>query len=185
MAIIIVKFMTDLIKENSVIIGIIISVVTLVIAIRQIKISYQKHKMDKEDFISKKPNFSVYLDNCYRMSYNSSKSINVLFCIMIINKSSYRNTVIPKLEIDYLKNGITRTIKLSHDKNLFHKKYHSQIDTFDNSIQLEPKDMKYGWIIFQIPEILKNKRIEKYRVIIQDGENNISKAESLLIKDIH
>ncbi len=45
--------------------------------------------------------------------------------------------------------------------------------------------MKYGWIIFQIPEILKNKRIEKYRVIIQDGENNISKAESLLIKDIH
>ena len=69
--------MTDLIKENSVIIGIIISVVTLVIAIRQIKISYQKHKMDKEDFISKKPNFSVYLDNCYRMSYNSSKSINL------------------------------------------------------------------------------------------------------------
>ena len=72
--------MTDLIKENSVIIGIIISVVTLVIAIRQIKISYQKHKMDKEDFISKKTNFSVYLDNCYRMSYNSSKSI--MFCFV-------------------------------------------------------------------------------------------------------
>lgn len=49
--------MTDLIKENSVIIGIIISVVTLVIAIRQIKISYQKHKMDKEDFISKNRTF--------------------------------------------------------------------------------------------------------------------------------
>ena len=91
----------------------------------------------------------------------------------------------PKLEIDYLENGITRTIKLSHNKSLFHKKYHSQIDKFDNSIQLDPKDIRFGWIIFQIPEILKNKRIEKYRIIIQDGESNTSKAESLLIKDIH
>ncbi|MDB8922930.1 hypothetical protein PN604_18350 [Parabacteroides merdae] len=177
--------MLDLIKENNVIIGSIIGIITLLIAMRQIRISNQKHRMDKEDFISKKPNLSLYLENCYRLSYNSSKSINVLFCIMIINKSSNRNTVIPKLEMDYLENGITRTIKLSHDKKLFHKKYHSQIDKFDNSIQLEPKDMKYGWIIFQMPEILKHKRIEKYRIIIQDGEKNTSKAECLLIKEIH
>ena len=45
--------------------------------------------------------------------------------------------------------------------------------------------LKYGWVIFQIPEILKNRRIERYRIIVQDVENNVSKAESLLIKGIH
>ena len=80
---------------------------------------------------------------------------------------------------------ILGTIKLSHDKNLFHKKYHSQIERYSNNIQLEPKDIKYGWVIFQIPEILKNRRIERYRIIVQDVENNISKAECLLIKEIH
>ena len=53
------------------------------------------------------------------------------------------------------------------------------------NIRLEPKDIKYGWVIFQIPEILKNRRIERYRIIVQDVENNVSKAESLLIKEIH
>ena len=77
--------MLELIQENNVIIGIIIGIITLLIAMRQIWISNQKHRMDKEDFISKKPNLSLYLENCYRLSYNSSKSINVLFCIMIIN----------------------------------------------------------------------------------------------------
>lgn len=67
----------------------------------------------------------------------------------------------------------------------FHKKYHSQIEKYDNNIRLEPKDIKYGWVIFQIPEILKNRRIERYRIIVQDVENNVSKAESLLIKEIH
>ena len=65
--------MLELIQENSVIIGTIIGVITLFITIRQIRISNQKHRMDKEDFISKKPNFSVYIENCYRISYNSSK----------------------------------------------------------------------------------------------------------------
>lgn len=31
----------------------------------------------------------------------------------------------------------------------------------------------------------KNRRIERYRIIVQDVENNISKAECLLIKEIH
>lgn len=177
--------MLDWFKENDVIITIFIGAIGLLFTIKQVIISIQKYRIDKEEFISKKSNLSISLEDCYRMSYSSSKNINVLFCIVVINKSFCRNTVMPKLEIDYLENGITRTIKLSHNKSLFHKKYHSQIDKFDNSIQLDPKDIRFGWIIFQIPEILKNKRIEKYRIIIQDGESNTSKAESLLIKDIH
>lgn len=177
--------MLEFIKANNIIIGTIVSIITLFITMRQIMISNQKHRMDKEDSISRKPNFSIYIENCYRISYYSSTHTHAVFCITIKNKSSYRNTVIPKLEIDYIENSILRTIKLSHDKNLFHKKYHSQIEKYGNNIQLEPKDIKCGWIIFQIPEILKNKRIEKYRIIIQDVENNISKEECLLIKEIH
>ena len=55
--------MLELIQENNVIIGIIIGIITLFITMRQIIISNQKHRMDKEDFISKKPNFSVYIEN--------------------------------------------------------------------------------------------------------------------------
>ena len=103
--------MLELIQENNVIIGIIIGIITLFITMRQIIISNQKHRMDKEDFISKKPNFSVYIENCYRISYNSSKHTHAVFCITIKNKSSYRNTVLPKLEIDYIENGIIRTTR--------------------------------------------------------------------------
>ena len=53
--------MLELIQENNVIIGIIIGIITLFITMRQIIISNQKHRMDKEDFISKRPNFSVYI----------------------------------------------------------------------------------------------------------------------------
>ena len=42
--------MLELIQENSVIIGTIIGIITLFITIRQIRISNQKHRMDKEDF---------------------------------------------------------------------------------------------------------------------------------------
>ena len=105
--------MLELIQENNVIIGIIIGIITLFITMRQIIISNQKHRMDKEDFISKRPNFSVYIENCYRISYNSSKHTHAVFCITIKNKSSYRNTVLPKLEIDYIENGIIRTIKFA------------------------------------------------------------------------
>ena len=45
--------MLELIQENNVIIGIIIGIITLFITMRQIIISNQKHRMDKEDFISK------------------------------------------------------------------------------------------------------------------------------------
>ena len=44
--------MLELIQENNVIIGIIIGIITLFITMRQIIISNQKHRMDKEDFIS-------------------------------------------------------------------------------------------------------------------------------------
>ena len=80
--------MLELIQENNVIIGIIIGIITLFITMRQIIISNQKHRMDKEDFISKRPNFSVYIENCYRISYNSSKHTHAVFCITIKNKSS-------------------------------------------------------------------------------------------------
>lgn len=177
--------MLDLLKENAVIVTISISFIALIVAILRTRILIQKHRIDKEEFVSKKSNFSIFLEDCYRISYSSSKTKNVLFSIMITNKSSSRNTVIPKLEIDYIENNITRTIKLSHNPNLFHEKYHSRIDKLGNSIQLDPKDIKSGWIISQIPENLRNKRIEKYRVIIQDGKDNTSEEESLLIKDIH
>lgn len=74
--------MLELIQENNVIIGIIIGIITLFITMRQIIISNQKHRMDKEDFISKSQ-ISVYIENCYRISYNSSKHTHAVFCITI------------------------------------------------------------------------------------------------------
>ncbi len=86
--------MLELIQENNVIIGIIIGIITLFITMRQIIISNQKHRMDKEDFISKKPNFSVYIENCYRISYNSSKHTHAVFCIEEFYKLKYCSTVV-------------------------------------------------------------------------------------------
>lgn len=177
--------MVDFIKNNLLIINIFISLIIVVGTIFQTKIMIQKHQIDKDEFTKKKNNFSIFLENCYRVSYSSSKKMNVLFSVMITNRSSNRNTFIPKLEIHYIDNNNLRNVKLTHNYNLFEENFHKEMNKFANSIPLDGKDIKSGWIIFQIPDDLRNKRIEKYRVIIQDGDNNISDAESLLIKDIH
>ena len=131
--------MLELIQENNVIIGIIIGIITLFITMRQIIISNQKHRMDKEDFISKRPNFSVYIENCYRISYNSSKHTHAVFCITIKNKSSYRNTVLPKLEIDYIENGID-TLKIQmQEMQERHGKQIRNLQSIHNQ-ELEAKD---------------------------------------------
>ena len=82
--------MLDLIRENNSLITIAISAIALIATIIQVTIAIQNHRRNKEDFISKKPNLSVYLENCYRLSYNSSKSINVLFCIMTVSYTHLR-----------------------------------------------------------------------------------------------
>ena len=64
-------------------------------------------------------------------------------------------------------------------KTYFIKNTTLKLKNYDNNYSTRNlKDIKYGWVIFQIPEILKNRRIERYRIIVQDVENNVSKAES-------
>lgn len=68
---------------------------------------------------------------------------------------------------------------------IFNTIEHHGVDGFGKSIQLESNDIKYGWIIFQLPNYLWTKRIEKYEIIISDGKNNISHSSCLLVKEIH
>lgn len=167
------------------IVGLMISFVGIVFAYVRIKIMWQKHNMDKQDFNNKKAKFSVFIADYYRLSHKSPQVIDILFNIKISNLSLSKNTVYPILRIYYKENSTERIVELSHMPELFSNIGRSEIDGFGKSIQLDSNDIKYGWIIFQLPNYLWAKRIEKYEIIVTDGKNNSYHSSCLLVKEIH
>lgn len=165
--------------------GLIISFIGLIFACVRIRILYQKHKMDKQEFNNKKEKFSIFIVDYYRLSYKSIHNIHILFNIRILNQSQNNNTVYPILRIHYKENTTEHTVDLSHAPELFNEKKHPQIDKFGKNIQLDGNDIKSGWIIFQLPDYLLTKRIEQYEIVIKDGKNNTSTSSCLLVKEIH
>ena len=86
--------MLELIQENNVIIGIIIGIITLFITMRQIIISNQKHRMDKEDFIS-------LCDKVFRgetLIVSRPKNEN----IVMMSESEYNEIMKAKRNAEYL-----------------------------------------------------------------------------------
>lgn len=167
------------------IISLIISFVGIYFAYVRIGIMREKHKMDKQEFNNKKANFSVFIIDYYRLSRKSTQNVYILFNVKISNLSQSKNTVYPTLQVYYKDNAKDRIVELSHMPEIFNTIEHHGIDRFGKSIQLESNDIKYGWIIFQLPNYLWTKRIEKYEIIISDGNNNISHSSCLLVKEIH
>lgn len=146
---------------------------------------WQKHNMDKQEFNNKKAKFTVFITDYYRLSRKSTQTVQILFNIKISNLSQSKNTIYPSLRIYYNENMTERIVELSHLPELFRKIGHPEIDGFGKSIQLDSNDIKYGWVIFQLPNYLWTQRIEKYEIIVNDGNNNSCHSSCLLVKEIH
>lgn len=151
---------------------------------KRLKIMRRKEKMDIEDFNNKKINFSIYLHQGYRLFDDNKEGVKyLLFNIDILNKSASKITITPLVHVKIKSNP--NKIVLQHERQLFIEEYHKNIEKLDNNISLEERGKKTGWIIFEIPKEIVDKRIDVIEVICQDTNSNEVKADFYLLKDLY
>lgn len=163
---------------------VIVGTIALIIAICTLIINRKKFFFDKTDFENKKARFLLYLENSYRFQKKEDEKF-LLFDIRITNFSSTKNSLIPKLKIEYFSDNVTKNkILLEHNPELFDLNLHNNLTKLSREIRTDEKEIKSGWIIFKFPEHLKGKRIELYELSLNDSIGNSSIVVCNLIKDI-
>lgn len=177
------KQIKDYLLNNLEPIGIFISLALLFLAISRQILLIRKDKIDQKEFKNKKVDFSIYIQDGYRLICNTNQSAFLLFNIVLSNKASSKISLVPKLNIFFKTEKLNKVI-LNHDKNLFIDELHSTIDKFDNSISLEEKEIKSGWIIAKIPDEVIGKRINRIEILLSDSQENKNTCEYYLLRDI-
>jgi hypothetical protein len=163
---------------------IIVSSLALIVAICAFNINRKKYSFDKKDFENKKAKFLLYLENSYRFQKQEDEKF-LLFDIRITNFSSTKNSLIPKLKIEYFaENGAKNSVLLEHNPDLFDSNLQNNLTKLMREIRVEEKEIKSGWIIFRFPTHLVKKRIESYHLSLNDSLGNTSSVVCNLIKDI-
>ncbi len=176
--------MSEFIKNNLTL-AIIISSLLLIVAIWTLTINRKKFRFDRTDFENKKSKFSLYLENSYRFQKKENSDKYLLFDIRITNSSLTKNSLIPKLKIEYFaEETVKNTVTLEHNPDLFDNDLHNSLTKLSKEIRMDEKEIKSGWVIFKFPSHLNGKRINFYELSVIDGLNNTSKVVSNLIKDI-
>lgn len=171
--------------KTNITLTIIISFLLLTIAFLTYRINRRKFKFDKTDFENKKSKFSVYLGNSYRFNYKVENEKFLLFDIRINNYSTLKTSFSAKLKIVYfLKENQKTEILIEHNPNLFHDEYHNNLTKFSKQIRIEDREIKSGWLIFNCPKNLLEKRVDYYEIILEDVLGNKSNVICNLIKEI-
>ena len=164
--------------------SVIVALLALLIGFLTYRINRRKYRFDKTDFENKKSKFKLYLENCYKFQ-DSEKEKFLLFDIRITNYATTKNSLIPKLRIIYFVDNERKSeIVIEHKPSLFHNSYHDSLTKFPKEIRIEDKQIISGWVIFNFPQNLLDKRIDYYELSIEDGSGNHSNVICNLIKQI-
>jgi len=168
------------------ILGLILTVLGLTVAYRKLIVSDKSLEIAKSKFESEKSKFNLYLEDSFRLNIKGNRSSKyLLFNIRINNFSTTKNTFSPLLTIEYYDKEHTKSkIKINHQPSHKNKIPQKDITIMGQTIRIEEKDIKSGWVIFEQPKSLSNKRIEKYSVSMMDSHKNSAVIDTFLIKDI-
>ncbi len=171
-------------KELAPLIAICISLIVSITAIINYLLSKKSYNINKLQYQNKQSNFECYLIDNYAMTIGEERII--LFHITITNKSETKNTFDLKLKIEYLdENNISTIIKLSHDPENG-KKIKSDLTYFPKDVFMNDKESQSKWLIFSYKhKITKQKRIDSYRVIISDVNNQEINISSVIMKKLY
>ena len=170
--------------KDNITLTIIVATISATIAFFVYQISRKKFRFEKAEFENKKPNFVLYLENCYKLQDSKIDDKLLLFDIRITNLSTTKNSVIPKLRIVYFVNNDKSEIVIDHNPKLFTNVSHTNLTQFSKEIRLEDREIKSGWVIFKFPQNLIDKRIDFYQLSIEDGSGNHSEIVCNLLKQI-
>lgn len=178
--------MFELIKQNpKTSITITISILALIFTLWRIRIARRTLKMNSSEFKAKERNFSIYLEDRFRAIINTGENAKyLLFHVRITNFSNSKNSFIPSLEIKYHDaTGKKNIAKIKHQPELF-KKIQQELTELDSNIRTDEREIKSGWLIYNFPSSLEDKRIDSYKVLITDSAENKAEVTSTIIKDI-
>lgn len=142
----------------------------------------------EQDFKSKQEKISLYLVDVYKVPYSSDgKNLYALvFNVSITNSSSVPNSVKDiELEVKFIRNDNTVGTIIFSPQDISSDSVNVALPaTFSLPLALDPKSAKTGWVIFLLPkELLKEKKIESYKVKAVDVHMDISTIEAYIIKE--
>lgn len=160
------------------------AIITLGLGLWRLFIAKKSLGVQKKEFENKNNNFSIYLENSYRLHNNLEKSKKILiFNVRINNHSFTKNSFNGNLIVEYLDEyDNIRKVSIDHNSNL--EIPMKDLTIFKNEVRVEEKDIKSGLFLFLLPTHLKELIINKYIVKVSDVNGNFSTIESYLIKDI-
>ncbi len=170
------------------IISLIVAGVAALIAFRSSNISKTTLGFTKRQYLDRQPAFDAYYIDGFRIIGKRGDSFKklLLFHLTVRNKSEFRNTLKPDLEIEYLRedDSIARFIT-DHQPTLEDYLKNKELTLFPMDIEIDAKTAITKWLIFEQPDFLnKSHRIEKFSIRLTDLIGNKSFIEAVIIKDI-
>ncbi|MDD2540914.1 MAG: hypothetical protein PHH28_07705 [Desulfuromonadaceae bacterium] len=143
----------------------------------------------EQDFKSKQEKLFLYLVDAYKVPFSSEgKNLYaVAFNISITNRSSVTNSVRDiELEVKFIRSDDSVGTIVFTAKNTVPNSDETALPVpFNLPLPLEPKSAKAGWVIFLLPlELLKEKKIESYKVKAVDVHMEIATVEAYIIKEV-
>lgn len=176
-------------SDNSfVIISLVIAGLAAIVAFRSSNIAKKALGFTRRQYLDRQPSFDSYYIDGFRIigkKGNTQKKL-LLFHLTVRNKSEFRNTLKPDLEIEYLRDddSIARFIT-DHTPTLEEYLKNRELTLFPMDIEIDAKTAISKWLIFEQPAFLnKSHRIEKFSIRLTDLNGNKSLIEAVIIKDV-
>lgn len=166
----------------------VIAAFSAIFAYRSAAIAKKALFIAEQDFKSKQEKLFLYLIDAYKVPFSSEgKNLYaVAFNISITNRSSVSNSVRNlELEVKFIRNDDSVGTIVLAAKNIVHNSDKVALPIpFNLPLSLEPKSAKTGWVLFFLPkELLKEKKIECYRVKAVDVHMDIATIDAYIIKE--
>ena len=168
----------------------IISLVSIIIAIRSNSIARKSLDLSNKVYQETQSNFDLYYNEGFRITVDSERHTKrlLLFCITTQNKSKSTNSFKANLEIEYQRNDdSTSKIIIEHSPELSNFLTNKEKIIYPKDIVLDASNSTTMWLIFEQPPLIDNSihRIEKYCVKLTDLMGYMKIVETVILKDIN
>jgi hypothetical protein len=175
--------------------SVIISLISAAAACIAIAISFVSYRVSKKSlaiyekqYLKSVPDIDLYLNEGFTETSNDKSTRYYVFSVTITNRSSENNSLaLVEMNI-YCSNdeGFMSKIVIPHEPGALSLISMPDLTMLPSNVDFNPAEVKSGWVLFKIDRgVLRNKKIDSYKLEFSDSRNNKYELEPIIIKEIH
>lgn len=134
------------------------------------------------------PDVSLYLNEGFTKTSETKEYRYYVFSVTATNKSTENNSLV-KVEMIVLcsnEEGFISKIVIPHDPTLVSEIGMPSLTTLPTKVVLMSSSAESGWLLFKIDrKVLNNKKIDGYKLLFSDSNDNIFELEPIIVREIH